>query len=198
MFSLGGSYWIDYLYRQTTAQISFPNKLQEKHIGRKIFLVLINISTVIYCVKMPPMVLLYMVLSIGVLGLIFITDWEQYIIFDAMLLPFALLGLSLSIALGFPLSDRLFSALVGGSFFLALMILTRNGIGGGDVKLVATLGLWLGSEGLLSTILTASILGGICALYLILTGKKKRTDYFAYGPYLCIAAAWQLFHLFLF
>lgn len=113
-----------------------------------------------------------------------------------MLFPFALSCLILSVALGLPLSDRLFSALVGGAFFLALMILTKNGIGGGDVKFVATLGLWLGSEGLMSTIFTASILGGTGALCLVLTGKKKRTDYFAYGPYFCIAAAWQLFHLF--
>lgn len=193
IFSFGGSCWIDYLYRRPTTPISFPNKLQEEHIGRKFFLFLVNLSTVVYCAKMQPMFFLYIVLAIGFLGLICITDWEQYIIFDAMLIPFALSGLILSALLGLSLQDRIFSALAGGVFFFALMMLTRKGIGGGDVKLVATLGLWLGSECLLSTILMASILGGIGALCMILTSKKKRTDYFAYGPYFCIAAAWQIF-----
>ena len=193
IFSLAGSYWIDYLYRTPNAPISFPNKLQGKHFARKIFLFLINISMTLYCVKNSPIVY-YLIPATGFLGLILITDWEQYIIFDAMLLPFALSGLIIAVALGIPLIDRIFAGLVGGVCFFALMILTRNGIGGGDVKLVAALGLWLGAKGLLSTVLTASILGGICAFCLIMTGKKKRTDYFAYGPYFCIAAAWELIH----
>ena len=127
------------------------------------------------------------------MAVIVVTDFEQYIIFDIVLFPFALLGILFIFLSEVSFLERLSAAFCGGAFFFALLLLTKNGIGGGDVKLVATLGLWLGAEGLLETVLTSSILGGICAVCLLLSGMKRRTDFFAYGPYICIAAAWQLF-----
>lgn len=127
------------------------------------------------------------------MAVIVVTDFEQYVIFDIVLLPFALIGILFSLLSEVSFLERLSASFCGGAFFFALLLLTKNGIGGGDVKLVATLGLWLGAKGLLETVLTASIFGGICALFMILTGFKKRKDFFAYGPYFCIASAWQLF-----
>ena len=116
------------------------------------------------------------------------TDFEQQVIFDHMLIPFAALGLLQTIALQQPLLDHLTAAAAGGLIFLLLAILTRGGIGGGDIKLIAALGLWLGIDNLLSVSMAGLVLGGIAAFFLILTGKKKRTDYFAYGPYFILTA----------
>lgn len=191
--AFAGSKWIDILYSLPTAPLSFPDKLQGKKIGRKIFLTVIYWIALIYCAKMPSLDFIYQMTAIFFLTLITVTDFEQYIIFDIILFFFALSGLLIMVTFNLPLKERLIAAIFGGIAFFILMLLTKNGIGGGDVKLVAVLGLWLGIEGLINAVLTASILGGICAVGMILSGAKGRKDYFAYGPYFCIAAAWQMF-----
>ena len=110
-----------------------------------------------------------------------------------MLMPFAVLGLFTSIINDAPLLERLIAALGGGALFLILAILTRGGIGGGDIKLIAALGLWMGVSHLTDVIVLGLIGGGIGALILLKFGHKKRTDTFAYGPYFTIAALLQLF-----
>ena len=98
------------------------------------------------------------------------------------------MGLAQSIALSCaaasyaPLLKNLFAAVAGGLIFLALAYLTRGGVGGGDVKLIAALGLWLGPERLTAVVCVGFFIGGLAALLLLLTGQKKRKDAFAYGP----------------
>lgn len=191
--TLIASCWIDYLYSQPESPVSCKEKIQGKN-RRKIFLAIVYFLAGMYCAKMLPMDWLFHVTAAFFLGIIVVTDFEQYVIFDRVLLPFAFSGLLFSLAFDLELVERLLAGICGGISFFSLMVITKNGIGGGDVKLVATLGLWLGVDGLIETVLTASILGGICAVVMIVSGVKRRTDYFAYGPYFCIAAAWQLFH----
>lgn len=84
----------------------------------------------------------------------------------------------------------LFTAGIGSFFFLLLLaILTRGGIGGGDIKLLFVLGLWLGTDLILQVFLWSFLTGGICSLFLLLTKKKKRSDTIAYAPYFCLSAA---------
>ena len=104
-----------------------------------------------------------------------------------MLLPFAIIGVIAALHLNLPIFDRFIAALIGGGIFLFLAMLS-GGIGGGDIKLVAVLGIWLGTENLLNVVLIASICGGICAAIMILFKLKDRKSYFAYGPYFALAA----------
>ena len=85
------------------------------------------------------------------------------------------------------------SFFIGGILFLVLAILTRGGIGGGDIKLIAALGLWLGSSQLLDVVAMGLIAGGIGAFLLMKFAHKKKTDTFAYGPFFTVAALLQLF-----
>lgn len=75
---------------------------------------------------------------------------------------------------------------------MAISFLTSEGLGGGDIKLVAVLGLWMGSEKLLTVVIISCILGGIAAIILILTKKKSRKDFFAYGPYFSLTTIFIL------
>ena len=84
------------------------------------------------------------------------------------------------------------ATLIGGGVFLLLAIISKGSLGGGDVKLVAALGLWLGSEKLLSVVLIGTIIGGIAAMFMILAKKKDRKSYFAYGPYFSLTAIYFL------
>ena len=183
------------MYRMPQAPLSDMEKVNERHVSRKIFLTVVFFFVVVFCAKMPPADFLYHATAAFFLSIIVVTDLEQYIIFDLVLLPFAFCGIFFDLFLNLPLVERLVTAFCATAAFFVILLMTKNGIGGGDVKLVGTLGLWLGAEGLTQTVLTASILGGLCAFFLLITGRKCRSDYFAYGPYFCIAAAWQLFRL---
>ncbi len=130
--------------------------------------------------------------------MITVTDWEQRLIFDDTTRPLAVLGLvrtifvSCATASYTPLLENLLAAVVGGLAFLILAYLTQGGVGGGDVKLIAALGLWLGPDRLLTVVCAGLFLGGLAALWLLLTGQKKRKDAFAYGPCFTIPAILSL------
>ena len=189
---IAGSRWIHHLYQCQPSVLSFPEQLSARSRFRPNGL--IAILTFLFS---------WLLLTIGERGipmtialLLFdyflvlytFTDFEQQVIFDHMLIPFAILGLLQSILLQQPVLDHLAAAAAGGIIFLLLAILTRGGIGGGDIKLIAALGLWLGTDNLLTISIVGLIFGGIAAFFLILTGQKKRTDYFAYGPYFTLTA----------
>ena len=124
--------------------------------------------------------------------LITATDFEQYVIFDRMSLPLAVFGLLATIHLGLPIADRLMAAAVGGGAFLLMTLLTGGAIGGGDIKLIGALGLWLGSTRLLDVVFYGSMAGGAAALLMLLTKQKDRKSAFAYGPYFALTALFFL------
>ena len=120
------------------------------------------------------------------------TDFEQYMLFDAMTLPLALLGAIYAWQAGLNFTEHIVAALIGGGIFLLLAVLSKGALGGGDVKLIAALGLWLGAEKLLLVVTCGAMAGGLAALLMILAKKKDRNSYFAYGPYFAFAAIYFL------
>lgn len=178
-----GSLWIDKLYTAST-ELTFPEKISERAKFRKplIFCAL----TIFFCLSTDWRISA----AIFLLTLMTATDFEQYMLFDAMTLPLAIFGLIFACQTNF--LDHALAALIGGGIFLLLALVTGGALGGGDVKLIAALGLWLGCEKLLSVVLIGTIAGGISALLLILAKKKDRSSYFAYGPYFAISAIYLL------
>jgi leader peptidase (prepilin peptidase)/N-methyltransferase len=62
-------------------------------------------------------------------------------------------------------------------------------MGGGDMKLGAMMGAFLGYKLALLALFLAAILGGVVALGLLSTGIRRRKDPIPFGPFLAIAAA---------
>ncbi|MBO6293848.1 MAG: prepilin peptidase [Selenomonas sp.] len=116
-----------------------------------------------------------------------VTDFEQHLIFDKMQLPFAVLAL-VFMCLSGQIGNYLLAAVAGGMAFLLLALLTRGAIGGGDIKLMFVLGLWLGMEKLLQIVAGGFILGGLVAGVMLLSGRWKRDEHFAYSPYFSVIA----------
>ena len=90
--------------------------------------------------------------------------------------------------------DSLAGAAVGGGFLFAMdiiarLILKKPGMGGGDIKLMAVCGLFLGWWGALAALWIAAVTGGAFAVFLLLTKRAARGSYFAFGPFLCAGAA---------
>ena len=183
------------MYKMPNAPLSFPNEIESRAKFRKPGLILILALSIFKLSEVPSPINFYTTAAIFILSLIIFTDFEQYVIFDKMILPFAIIGVIFVVHLNLPILDRFLAAIIGGGFFLLISILTNGGIGGGDIKLVGVLGIWLGAENLLNVVLIACIAGGICAAIMILMKLKDRKSYFAYGPYFALSAIYILLNL---
>lgn len=111
------------------------------------------------------------------------SDIEQQIIMNQQLALFAVLGLCFQLLIQpQELYLQLATALASGVLFLVLAIVTRGGIGGGDIKLMAALGLWLSPGSMEMAAIGGIVLGGLAALWVLLAKRKGRRDYIPYGP----------------
>ncbi|MGE5455085.1 MAG: prepilin peptidase [Methylocystaceae bacterium] len=77
------------------------------------------------------------------------------------------------------------AALFGGILLLAA-VLSRGGMGGGDIKLAAVIGAFAGLPGAVVGLFVASVSGGLWAVVLLITGRAKRRTAIRFGPFLAI------------
>ncbi len=87
------------------------------------------------------------------------------------------------------LAESLGGLAFGFGLFLFLALLSRGGIGGGDVKLAALMGLYLGPWGMMRSLLLAFLAGGVISGFLLLTRRKGRKDPIPFAPFLALGAA---------
>ncbi len=86
-----------------------------------------------------------------------------------------------------PLLGGLATGLTVAAFFSALIILTRGrGMGWGDVKLGAFLGICLGFPNGLLAVILSFILGAAVSLLVIVFGKKSLKSQIPFGPFLSL------------
>ena len=189
------SKWLSYLFQENSKELSFPAELGYSWLARAVKILLLSIPVWLAAActassnagSSAAEALFFAIYTVFLLTML-CSDIEQQIIFDKQLALFAMFGLLRSLLFSLPWEQHLLAALAGGLSFLLLAILTRGGIGGGDIKLIAALGLWLGGEALKLTALGGIIIGGLWALGAIAVKKKKRTDFIPYAPSFIIAA----------
>ncbi|MDP5274303.1 prepilin peptidase [Chengkuizengella axinellae] len=75
---------------------------------------------------------------------------------------------------------------VGGGILLLLAIVSRGGMGMGDVKLFAIYGFVLGYQQILFALFIASVIGSLVGISLILFKKVQRKQPIPFGPYLAL------------
>ncbi len=127
------------------------------------------------------------------------TDLSHKIIPNAVTFPGIAVGLICAatvLPLGF--LDSLLGILVGGGilWFLAWVspyLFGKEGMGGGDIKLLAMIGAFLGWKPALMTIMIGSFLGSLVGVTLIAGQLIKREDYIPFGPFLVCGALVTLF-----
>jgi leader peptidase (prepilin peptidase) / N-methyltransferase len=121
-------------------------------------------------------------------------DLRYQIIPDAITLPGVLAGLVASVA-----SHRVSwmesagGILLGAGLFVAVIVLSRGGMGGGDLKLGAMLGAFLGWKAVIVALFIAVVLGGVSAIALLASGRLARKDAIPFGPFLAVGGAMALF-----
>lgn len=126
-------------------------------------------------------------------------DWEHRIIPDQISVSFILIGIVWSFLRPFPGPwESALGAFVGGGVLYAVglaykLLRKTEGMGGGDVKLMAMIGAFLGIKLVLPVIVLASFGGSIYGLFLMRGGGGSRTSV-AFGSFLAPAAALCLFY----
>ncbi|MBB6216605.1 leader peptidase (prepilin peptidase)/N-methyltransferase [Anaerosolibacter carboniphilus] len=137
-------------------------------------------------------------------------DFIQYAALSSLLLTISLIDIQhqiipdhltfigLMLALGFGMSTfievegtlgaHLLGLLIGGGFLLLVAFVTNGAMGGGDIKLMGMLGLWLGWKWTLLTMLLSFVIGACVSLLLLVAKIKTRKDAIPFGPFIAIAA----------
>lgn len=126
-------------------------------------------------------------------------DLDHRIIPDAISLPGIALGFLFSFMaphLGY-LSSFLGALAGGGSFWLLAWAYEkytgREGLGFGDVKMLAMIGAFLGPHGVVGAIVISSLLGSVVGIVIMLVQRRDLKLSVPYGPFLAIGALTYLF-----
>ncbi len=136
---------------------------------------------------------------LSILIVISFIDYDEQIIPDGLLLIllsgaiiYKLLNYFL-LKLPLNLWDNIFGFLIGFALFFLIALISKGSMGGGDIKLIALLGLILGLKKTLLNILLSFIIGAIVSIVLLLTKRKGRKDAVPFGPFINISFLITLF-----
>jgi len=122
-----------------------------------------------------------------------VIDLEHHLLPNKLVYPGAALAVVLSIFLSrLEVVPSIASAAAASGIslgiFLLIALLSRGGMGWGDVKMAAFLGLVVGFPLIFVAILLAVVAGGLVAWIMILMRKKGRKQGIPFGPFLALAA----------
>lgn len=131
--------------------------------------------------------LLFIAFYVCFLLLVLVIDLEHRLILNVVILPAIIIALLASLVLPHPgLGRALLGGFVGFALFYLAALAYERGMGAGDVKLAAFIGLITGFPQVIVALTIAILLGGFGAAFLLLTRLKGRKSYIPYGPFLAI------------
>jgi leader peptidase (prepilin peptidase)/N-methyltransferase len=120
-------------------------------------------------------------------------DLSHQIVPDRITLPGMIVGaLAAATVLPAGLINALIGIFLGGGLFYLVAVLSRGGMGGGDIKLIAMIGAFLGWRDVLLTIFIAALAGSVVGLYLMVVKGKGRKYPVPFGPFLALGAVVSL------
>ena len=139
-----------------------------------------------------PLLAVRLVFAASMVAL-FAIDLEHHLLPDAITLPGIVAGLLASLWLPPGIRDALIGALLGGGVLWLIgeayyRYSGEEGMGGGDVKMLAMIGAFLGWELVIVTLVFSSIAGSLIGLLLIVTRRGGMKYALPYGTFLSIAA----------
>ena len=133
-------------------------------------------------------------LFLAALIVIFFIDLDHRIIPDVISLPGIVVGFLCSFLLpGISWIESLLGAFIGGGVLLLIawsyeLLTKREGMGGGDIKLLAMLGAFLGWKAVLPVVFLASLIGTLVGVPLLFLQKSDARLAIPFGPFLASAA----------
>ncbi|MBS3948087.1 MAG: prepilin peptidase [Dethiobacter sp.] len=92
-----------------------------------------------------------------------------------------------------PFTDALSGLLLGGGLLLIIILVSRGGMGAGDMKLMALIGFYVGLRGTAVVMMLGFTMGALVGLILIAARRLTRKDALPFGPFLSAAALIEIF-----
>ncbi len=126
-------------------------------------------------------------------------DLDHQIIPDVISLPgIPIFGVMAVFIMGLPFLDSVLGILIGGGFLYLVavgyeLLTKREGMGGGDIKLLAMIGAFLGWQSLFFVVFASSIIGAVVGITLILLKGKNMKYAVPFGPFLALGSVLYLF-----
>ncbi len=136
--------------------------------------------------------LLYICLFIVIL----VIDWEHRLVLNKLVFPAIAVALLISAFFSIfsvqseivpEIGDAAIGGGIGLGLFLLVAIVSRGGMGWGDVKLAALIGLVTGFRLVFVALLMGIILGGVVAVTLLALRIKRRKEAIPFAPFLSLA-----------
>ncbi len=122
-----------------------------------------------------------------------VIDWHDEVLPDALTLPLLVFGLVAAYFIDPSLVlPHMIGAVAGFASFACIrwlyrVLRGREGLGQGDLKLLAAAGAWVSWDGLPSVVLIGALAGLLVALAGNIAGRRLTLDQrLAFGPYLCL------------
>ncbi len=127
------------------------------------------------------------------LVVITVIDIRHQIIPDVITIPGMVAGLLINLFDNIGILRSSLGLLIGGgSLFLIswlyFLMTGKEGMGGGDIKLIAMIGAWLGVGAILPVVLIASFSGTVVGIIYLSLMKKKKDFPIPFGPFLSFGA----------
>jgi leader peptidase (prepilin peptidase) / N-methyltransferase len=136
---------------------------------------------------------------VSLLIIITFIDLDTYTIPDVLSVPGMVVGFALSFfALRVTWLDSLIGILLGGGAFYLIAVAFeyfrhKEGLGGGDIKLLAMIGAFLGWPGVVLTVLAASLIGTVVGVVVMWRSRKGLDTRIPFGPFLACGSVLYLF-----
>jgi prepilin signal peptidase PulO-like enzyme (type II secretory pathway) len=122
---------------------------------------------------------------------IVVLDLRVRIIPDVLTLPALAyaLGLAAVTARGPSLAEAGLGTLVGGGIVLLVAVLSRGGMGGGDIKLMAMLGAALGWRGAIAALALSQVVGALIVLGILVARRRRPVRHVPVGAIIALFGA---------
>lgn len=122
-------------------------------------------------------------------------DYDHQLILDKVLLFMAGAGVLIEcLTPSVGVLSILVGSLAGGGLLLLIAIVSKGGMGGGDIKLAAVLGIYLGAKLTLLALFLSFVIGGVVAVFILLLKRKERRDCIPFGPFIAAGAFLSLLY----
>jgi len=125
-------------------------------------------------------------LLVSVLVVVTFIDLKYQIIPDGLVLIVFFAGIPAAFLSGLSPWEHVIGFFAVSVLLLIIALLSNGGMGGGDIKLMAAAGLFLGWKLILLSLMIASVVGAIVSVGLLLLKKADRKSMVPFGPFLSI------------
>ena len=121
--------------------------------------------------------------------MIFIIDLDHQLILNKITYPMAVFALATApLRSEFTFVEAVIGGVIGFALLFLVVVVSRGGMGFGDVKFAGLMGLALGFPVIFVGLFVGIVTGGLFAIGLLMSGRKGRKQAIPFGPFLVIGA----------